>query len=833
MRARWWGRLIAISMVLGTFGVVIAAGPPDLRPEPPVREIYLMPNQGGSGFVNLHNVGQGTAVIGAIDPDAMCSGTGISLFNIPAAVAPSATGTVTVGCAAVATSGIRRCQFHVKEPGPLFSALADFTVLCITSTGLALTGPAMVQVPDAPVGSDGPTTTITITNPLPNPMFSSVSIQLGDQDGNFVVGAPCTNDGSGCDATIAVLGTTFPIQVHCRPQTLGLHTAVLYVAAGNGAKLGTPIGLSCNGTSAGNQPTISANPSSVSLARAVAAGPVTSMVHVTNIGGADLHVTSVARSSGVADWTVSVVGACTAAGCTLGAGSAFDVITTFDPTAIGSRNAVLRVVSDASNTPMLDVPLDGVGQGGTIALADNLGTPAALDLGTSPIGVTITSTFGLRNDGNVVLDPVNLAITQGGTEFGVAPAVTTIPAAGMRQITVSCTPTAAQTYTGMLEITAPTAGTGSPINVELKCAGTSGNLFATPSSVQLGEIRTGQPAVVRVLSLKTAGPPLTITTPPALMTTIAGMRVGAPSSTTITAATPSTFDLTIDPTADRDLTNTITVTAGTTLEIPVTGKVVTARIDASPEIMIGSFCVGQPTTGSMGRLSATGTATIGLPTQPTMAKMSGSPFQVSNTAPVAYPYQLPPGQSAAVEITPLRQSTAGEQTDQLTWTTDIANQTTVTTTVTARFIADGGAIAPQLVDFEPTVLRAAAAPHLIKIQNCGTEAMTLAGPQIVPTGDFRDESQSPLPATLAPNQVATIEVGFSPSRLGTRMATLTVTSSKGPLTVNLLGQGLTDPGAKRDTTSFYACDCRTGAPSGAGLVVLVVAVLGRRRRRAR
>ena len=54
---------------------------------------------------------------------------------------------------------------------------------------------------------------------------------------------------------------------------------------------------------------------------------------------------------------------------------------------------------------------------------------------------------------------------------------------------------------------------------------------------------------------------------------------------------------------------------------------------ANPEIAAGSFCVGQPTTAVDAGLSATGSGRVGLPTQPVLARMATSPFQLTYTAP--------------------------------------------------------------------------------------------------------------------------------------------------------------------------------------------------------
>ncbi len=831
-RSRWIRRAIVAGVVGGAVTIVAAASGPSLSAQPPVIDVHLPLNTPGSGSGQLVNSGDTAATVSSLGPDPSCAALGVSSSAMPPApftiAGMNATHLITVGCTP-SGYGIRRCQQHAKDVGNV--TLASFTGLCITEgNSMFMPSSSSLIFPMTPVGQTSATQTITIANPFGNPQSSLISIQLGDQDGNFQVSAPCLANGPGCDAPIVVIpGGSFQVTLACSPQSAGPHSTPLYIVGDAGTKLMPAVMLSCSGGTSASTPAISVNPPNVTLMRPVGAPTGMTTVHVSNIGTADLMISSIV-ATGLPDWQYTTSAPCSAFPCTVSnIGGGFDLTVMFDPAAIGNRDKTLTINSNDPNNPMFQLLLHGVGQGATLALASNLGSPPMLDLGTSPIGVQTSATFDLRNDGNLVLDPVNLAMMQPGSELSVSPNPTMIGAAGLRSITVFCTPSAATVYQGTLGITAPNALSGSPISIAVRCTGTSGNLFAVPSSVQLGEIRTGSPRVTRTIMLKTAGSPLTITSDPQLSPSVAGMAVGAPSSRNITMAAPVSFDLTVDATTDHDLTTSIQVTAGSQLPIPVTGKVVTAKIEVAQSVAIGSFCIGQPTTSSAARLTATGTATIGLGSQPVMNKMATSPFQLAYTAPVSYPYQLPSGQSATVDVTPLRQMMKGTQTDEIVWTTDVAGELAPRTTVTADFVADGGAIAPQLADFGTVRLRQVGDPKVIKIQNCGTEPMALAGPFIDPGSEFRDDSPAPLPAMLAPNQIATINVNFAPTKLGTRMATLTVDSSKGMLSVALLGIGGDDPDHKTELVSPYGCS--SGETTTAWPALTVLLVLRRRRRR--
>lgn len=832
-RRRWIRRGVAVACVLAVAtAAAIAALGVQLVVEPPVVVVSLSLNQPGSGSATLRNTGDATGFIDSIAADSSCAGGVTPTANgpWPFSLAPAGTHAIGIGCAGSPVYGIRRCKENILGSGA--QTLTSYTGLCITEGPTMFASSGSQSFGDVMVGGESFVAPLTILNTNGNPQHTLISIQVGDHDGNFTVHAPCLMDGPGCDAPIVVpTGQMFIVNVSCTPKSVGMKTAPLYVVGNGGTRLMPPILLTCNGTSGSAMPAISANPTNVTLSATANMGAASTNVSISNIGMGNLTITGVTKA-GSPDWTYATSGLCQTLPCTLPPTASFMITTSFTPTAIGTRNATITIASDDPITPMLQVPLNGTGLGANIALATNLGMPPTLDLGTTPIGIQTTATFDLRNDGNVALSPVNLALTQAGIELGVAPNPTSIGASSIRTITVSCTPTAAQVVTGQLDITAPTAVTGSPISITVKCTGTAGSLYAMPSTIQLGEVRTGSPRVTKTIALKTAGTPLTITSPPELSPSVAELSLTAPSSSTITLAAPATFDLNVDATTDHDLATSIEVTAGAdTVAIPVTGRVVTASIAYPQVIMIGSFCVNQSTTGAAARLTATGTATIGLTTQPVMNKMSSSPFQLAYTSPVSYPYSLPPNQAAMVEVIPLRQMAMGVQTDDVVWATDVAGEAAPRTTVTAAFVADGGAIAPQLADFGHVTLRQFGDPKVIKIQNCGMESMSLSGPEISPGGEFTDDSAVPLPETLAPNAIATINVKFRPTKVGTRTATLTVNSSKGPLGVTLLGQGIGTPDKTEDSTSFYACDCTTSHPTDAWPAVLVVLVLRRRRRR--
>jgi hypothetical protein len=309
--------------------------------------------------------------------------------------------------------------------------------------------------------------------------------------------------------------------------------------------------------------------------------------------------------------------------------------------------------------------------------------------------------------------------------------------------------------------------------------------------------------------------------------------------------TPHSFQLHVETSSVADLANAIIVETGggDTLRIPISGTVREAQYAEPPETSIGTFCVNQPTTPRTISLSSTGNASIRL-TPPTLALQSSSPFDLVAVSPSLYPATLLPNEIATIELTPRRQSTAGVQTDEVVWATDVAGRLTARTIVNATFVENGGAIAPPSLAFGPSPVHLDVKnARTVTLQNCDTTVLTLDDPQIM--APFKIDSPG-FPDTLAPNESTTLSVGFHPTRLGIHTGTLRITSPQlgDPLEVMLSGEGVNsggggndagiDPVPELDRTSFYAC---TGCASNhhsigmIGLVIAVGAALHRRPRR--
>lgn len=583
-------------------------------------------------------------------------------------------------------------------------------------------------------------------------------------------------------------------------------------------------------------PVLTAAPGAIDLGGVeLVAGPAAATVRIGNAGTGPLRLLAIGVLDGgtgaAADWTVTPGAPCSDGVppiCTLGDGATTALAIAFAPHSIGVRDATLVVDYHDTADRSIAIPLRGTGSGPTLELT---APPGGLDFGALPVGAAGALTLQVANRGTRDLADATLAVTPSGPPFSVAPAgafpvATTAPAS----ITITCTPTAGS-FTAALRLSAPDVA-GPPIQLALRCTGDPAQtLIATPPAVLLGEVRVAATAVAHV-AVASRGAQLAVSSA-VLETAIPGLAVtGAP------ATTPATLEVTARPLVEVPLDDRILVTAAgdPPLAIPVSGTAVTAAFSVPSAVSFGTFCVQQSTAPRIVALSSTGSATIGLAAP--ILQSATSQFDLALVAPLRYPAPVAPQQQAFVSITPKPRGTAGVTSEDLIWTTDVAGASPARTTLTATFLDDGGAIAPDSLAFGQAVVHLDTGnARQVALQNCSAAPFQLDAPQV--PAPFAIDSSS-FPTGLAPGEVAMFSVGFHPTQAGKVNKTLSITSPqlRAPLTIALSGEGVavhtpeqgSPTGTGVSTTSFYACSCTAGDPSAALAIALAAAAAARRRR---
>ncbi len=830
-------RTIAIAAVLGAAVAAYAVGNGDIVATPEVRIITITSTTGsGSGTATLQNTTGATTYNVVVGSDASCDPT-LTFMVVggnPIAIAPGSARSVQLGCPARGTPAMRRCLYHATNDANN-TALADFMSVCLYGSATTL-APQQTSLDfgSVPVGGHA-MRELAVRNDGTQPI-TRVYLQTTDLDGHFQLSTPCNPDASHCDADVTAVapGATLPLQIKCTPQAPGVHTAQLYLGTNTYQLLAQPVTLECTG-SAATVPVLGATPSVIELGAPVevTSDSASTVVRLSNIGGGTLVINDVRAvdvdTGAAVDWTYTASGECSgtiSTSCSLESGEQVDLNLTFDPSAIGRRRATLLISYRDTVDRTKEIPLGGTGLGGTLSL---LVPRTALPFGMVPVGRSSTIAIELINRGNRDVT-AQLELSPSTTPpFSLMPAPSTaVQPTVAKMVSVTCAPTAAGPATTTISAEAMDAHASVPISIAATCEGTTLSLYANPTALNLGEIRLGTGEVRRTIQLLATGSPVTITGQPAQETANIAIALGPLSQQT----TPASFEVIVDPLTEGELATTITVTesGGDTLRIPVTGRIVRADYEVTPTLDLGTFCVSQATTSSNASLVSIGTGTLAL-AEPTLAG-APSPFQVATTNPPLYPNTLPPGSTATVAITPHRQTAAIQLADTLTWHTDVDAEPTATTTITARFIDEGGAIAPPALDFgKVTVHLYSEDGQRVVIQNCNPTPLVLDPPMI--KTPFSIDSPN-FPPMLNPNETVTFSVGFHPTRIGKATDTLRITSPQlpdAPLEVLLVGEGVTTEmpppdagtGGGKDDTSFYACSCKSSRPGG--LVPILIAIM--------
>lgn len=832
-------RIIAVAIVVTTAGVAAAPAMMSFHASPAVRVIQT--SVSSTGTLALVNDTAASIRVESITRDPSCDGSVLLGMTAPFDLAGGTTTMVAVSClGTTGVTGLQRCLFHVHgTSGP---PLLEFEAVCDSSTAATLVPETMsINFGNVQVGS-GSSVVVNALN-TSSTVITSLGFQTTDLAGNFEIGSPCMTNARECEGPISAvgMGTNAVFTVWCRPRTTGAQSAELHVTTNTGQRLTSPIALSCFGTPA-TEPVFSLTGAPASAGSvAVDAGSATTSVKIRNGGTGTLIIQNVQIVNGAAsDWHYEASGACTGqipAFCNLAADQEVTLDVTFDPSDLDLRNSTLLIeyfdTADRSTT----VQLLGRGLGAKVEL---VGGPNAIDFGLVPVGVSSPVTFTLINRGNVPITDVELSAMPMGAPFALSPASPLTLAPNVETtVTATCQPAATGTFSTAFRASSLTAFMSPPITIDATCEGTSMALSSSPTTIAVGEIRTG-----------TMPPPIVLDVLGTSQLAISSIALETQSANLALVAAPGTTPLAImlrvTPMMDGSLANAILVTAmnGDMIRIPISGQVVTAAYEAPALASLGTFCLNQPTTSSRIALASTGTASIRLD-EPTMALAPSSPFDISPATPSSYPATLLAEHDAVVEITPKRQGFPSVQLDELIWTTDVASMPTTRTMLSATFINDGGAIAPSALGFGQVPLHNGASnAQTITLQNCDTTPITLTTP-MMPAAFAIDSGTFPM--ELEPNERTTIAVGFRPVRLGIHSGTMRIPSDQltTPLEVLLTGEGVNTSGEGDggvdpngvDERSFYACSCSSpGVPSQGwpiAVAVLVVVVPWRRRRRRR
>jgi hypothetical protein len=822
-------RSLAILVVAGTAALASAFATPGdhLTIGPPSLQVT---SGGSSSSVNAVNDGSNALSITSIAKD-NCNltddngisanfinhGTNMFTMNV------SDQEPIVMMCPSSTFKGISRCKFDVMAGS---TVLDSATQICLYSSGMPVitASPQTVNFGNVPLNGNGPgsfmlSTTMSTTG---------VYLSIADDEGNFQFTAPCTSGPHCHDTTVFTMGTNKTIGVACTPKRTGPLQSDIFIIGDNGISLSGTVHLLCN-TGTTSDPDIDV-PASVTMSRHVNAGAVTTPMTLINMGPGDLDISSITIPGGTG-WAVdSVSTPCDTLPCTVPGNQMIAVTLRFDPSVIGPNNTTLTIQSNDPDEMTATVALNGTGDGSTLHLITAHGSPDFI--GTAMIGSSVTKTYVLE-DAPGTEGMMLTASLSNTTDFSLDTTFANLNPGDMPSFTVTCTPPSSATTSSMLTFSADSTF-GSPIQFMVQCAGDTtpvDTLSATPNSIMLDEVRIGYGARTVPVHVSTTSPTsMMVTAQPADAPDLANLTTTNLSADPIVMGPGADFNVVFNPVTEGVSTSSINLTAGgETLTIPFTANVVKVDLQEPADLDFGTICVGKPAPqAQMLTLHEAGSAKIHLASKPDVAATSA--FTVERVTPTdtGYPFDLLASQSASVRVQPKMQTVAMRYEDDLAWNTDTMPATS--THLSVEFLDDKGGVTPGSVDFGSAQLRQTSETKMVTIQNCSAGTLTVSAPAF-------DSKQfvlvTPPPASLAAGETATVAMAFIPEKVGVQIGKMTIDTSSGPLVVDLAGTGLGDGVTQSARASLYACDCSTGNPASAFLIVLALTIplIPRRRRR--
>jgi hypothetical protein len=300
--------------------------------------------------------------------------------------------------------------------------------------------------------------TVTLTNTGTAPL-NILSIQT---TADFTASANCSTLVPGASCPLAI---TFTPQTSTQPGS-GSGTRASAVEISSNASTSLEFVSLAAVSSPSN---LALAPSALNFGSVLVGANSTLSVQLTNTGSSPTTITSLTATG---DYTVAS-GTCPSTGATLAANATCTAQITFTPTQTGSRTGTLSIANSATTAP-LTVALSGTAIQSRLQIS-----PTGLSFGPIAVGSQTSLSLTLSNSGTAPITGIALAIT-GDYAITQPCTLTTLAPAGSCTITISFTPTAADSRPGTLTITSSDAT--SPAAVPLTGSGLLSGSFTLTSS---------------------------------------------------------------------------------------------------------------------------------------------------------------------------------------------------------------------------------------------------------------------------------------------------------------------------------------------------------------
>lgn len=483
---------------------------------------------------------------------------------------------------------------------------------------------------------------------------------------------------------------------------------------------------------------------------------------VSNLGAADLVVTSVASNN--ARFTRDT------GSFTLPPGGSQTINVTFRPTTPGAQTANLTLTHNAPAAgTVTTVPMTGTGLAPTIGV-----TPTPLSFGSVLLNTPRVLALTVSNTGTSTLNVTNITSSNGqfvpnATSFTVAPG-------GSQAVNVTFTPTALGNRSGTLSIVHNDLLAGSPTTVSMSGTGINPVVAVSPATLAFGTVQAGSSSILS----------LTVSNLGTSDLVVSGVTSSNPrfspdlTSFTVVPGASRMVSVTFTPIAGGVQAGTLTLAhnaAGGTTAVGMTGTGASPAISLSPS----SLAFGNVAVGGSGSLALTvsnpGTATL------SVTNITASDGQY---VPALTTFSVAPGGSQAVSVA-FTPTATGSQPASLSITHNAAGSpTSVTLSGTGTSASIG--VSPLALAFGSVVVGSSSALSLA-ISNTGGAPLSVTS-ITSSDGQFTPDATS---FTIGAGGSQAVNVTFTPVTGGSCAGTLSIVHGApgSPATVPLSGTGTT------------------------------------------
>jgi hypothetical protein len=273
-------------------------------------------------------------------------------------------------------------------------------------------------------------------------------------------------------------------QVVFKPDAALTFTGSITINPGHKGGGATLISVSGAGTAVASAQTylLSSSASNLSFGNTLVGSSPSQAITLTNAGTGSVNISQVAASG--AGFKVSGF----SAGVTLASGQSLPLTASFAPASTGAAAGSIRVVSNATNSP-LAMSLSGTGVQPQISVI-----PSSVSFGNVTVGVTNSQTLTIKNPGTAALSVTQASLSGTGFTSSGFTLPLSVPPGGSSSFNLAFAPPSAAHYSGSITFISNT--TNSPLVVPFSGTGiaTTLQLSASPASLSFGSLTTGTSA---------------------------------------------------------------------------------------------------------------------------------------------------------------------------------------------------------------------------------------------------------------------------------------------------------------------------------------------------